>query len=357
MDAFGTTFTNGPYNAAYATLRSGLIAGNAPSYTASAVNLSNFGYQQWLFTNNYALNNPTWTPLLAEQLYSARQWALVKQWEINQEFGLEGMPTAVFPAAGAEPRAWFGGIPFLVSPHMIQIPPTSTGLSAGNATEVNAYLSLIWYMVQITLNDGNGLADTQDPIDWAYSEAFIENLAAVSGTPQAMLETFFVTKALQISQNNYEGTTNNATVGGPEIGTLGGWLVGAINLNILVNQADAAIWLNANGSNASYPTSSVLQDLVQAWFNKIQTFTPQQFYTGGWATKTDVPAAGAYWSPNWVDQVYYMIPRFTYLGVSSSLMTQVSAWAKTIWPNGNWAALNSSVCTNNGGMQITCTGD
>jgi hypothetical protein len=357
MDAFGAAFSNGPYAAAYPVLRSGLVAGSPAAYAASADNITAFIYQQWAFTNTYALNNPTWTPLLAAQLYSARLWAMIKLWEVNQEFGLEGMPTAVFPAAGAEPRAWYGGAPFLVSPHMIQIPTNSTGVGAGDPVKLNAYLSLVWYLVQMTLNDGNGLSNTQQPIDWAYSEAFIENLASVSNTPQAMLETFFVTKALQVSEHNYGGTPNNATVGGPEIGTLGGWLVGAINLNVLVNQSLSCIWLNPDGTTASYPTSSMLQGLVQAWFNKIKTFTPAQFYAGNWTTANAVPAPGAYWSPNWVDQVYYMIPRFTYMGVSPALMTQVSAWAKTIWPNGNWAALNNSVCTDTGGMQLSCTGD
>jgi len=209
----------------------------------------------------------------------------------------------------------------------------------------------------MTLNNGNGLSSTQSPIDWAYSENFIMNLASASGTPQAMLETFFLTKALQVSQNNYNDTPNNATVGGPEIGTSGGWLVGAVNLNVLVNQTFTSIWVNGNGTPASYPSSSMLQGLVQAWYNKIQTFKPQQFYNGGWTTAAAVPTAGAYWSPNLVDQVYYMIPRLIYRGVSPTLMSQVAAWAKTVWPNTNWAALTSVHCSDPGNLQIACVGD
>ena len=65
-----------------------------------------------------------------------------------------------------------------------------------------------------------------------------------------------------------------------------------------------------------------------------QTFSPQQFYTGGWASPLVNPLS---YAPDGAfgDQVWYMIPRFRFYGVNANLMGQVADWAKTIWPGAN----------------------
>src|SRR4029077_126059 len=101
-------------------------------------------------------------------------WQTVKLWEINQEFGLEGMPHAVFGSQSPSERAWYRDELFFTSPSMLKIPHPVPGI--GNGTDiVSLYESYTWYHTQLILNDGNGKAVGTTPIDWAYTEAFAYN--------------------------------------------------------------------------------------------------------------------------------------------------------------------------------------
>jgi len=86
--------------------------------------------------------------------------------------------------------------------------------------------------------------------------------------------------------------------------------------------------------------------IVQSWLQQASQFTPQQFYAGGWTTPTAVPVPGgnAYDGvfPDWV---WYMIPRFTFIGVDPSIVAQLAAWAQTIWPNADWTADLDATCS------------
>jgi hypothetical protein len=40
-----------------------------------------------------------------------------------------------------------------------------------------------------------------------------------------------------------------------------------------------------------------------------------------------------------------MIPRFSFIGVNSTLVTQLAQWAQTIWPDANWTADLNATCS------------
>ena len=107
-------------------------------------------------------------------MYSLSQWGLVKNWELNNQFQLEGLAQNIF-GSQADPRAWYSNQPFFVSPHELKMPTTGvTGLRNGSQADY-VYLSYIWYNLQLILNDSNGDYSYQFPIDWAYANGFVKD--------------------------------------------------------------------------------------------------------------------------------------------------------------------------------------
>ena len=104
VDAFGSTFTNSALNTMYPVVRAELVPNDPVTYAAHHGDLVGWLSNQTAFfaivrqpQSSTAWNNATYT----RSIYSVAQWMLVKTWEINQEYGLEGMPQAAF-GAGAE---------------------------------------------------------------------------------------------------------------------------------------------------------------------------------------------------------------------------------------------------------------
>ena len=112
-------------------------------------------------------------PVYDREIYSVAQWLMVKSWEINHEYGLEGMSKAVFGPQAAD-RAWYTDQAFFTSPQMLKIPSPAPGI--GNGTVLaHDYEAFIWYQTQLILNDGNGHAKGTNPIDWGYAMAYLVN--------------------------------------------------------------------------------------------------------------------------------------------------------------------------------------
>jgi hypothetical protein len=80
-----------------------------------------------------------WTPELAEGVYSAQLWQLVKTWEAMQENQLE---TA---------RRWSNAIPAATAPSAAGIPGGRNGM--GGSTLLNEYFSSAWYELQSILGE------------------------------------------------------------------------------------------------------------------------------------------------------------------------------------------------------------
>ena len=136
------------------------------------------------------IRDSAWSnPVYDRQIYSIAQWMMVKTWEINQEYGLEGMPQAAF-GPKAENRAWYSNLPFFTSPFMLKIPHTnSPGIGNGSSIAF-IYDSFIWYQTQLILNDGNGLAQGTWPIDWGYATSYLtDDLTWNSVTSHCLLYT------------------------------------------------------------------------------------------------------------------------------------------------------------------------
>jgi cytochrome c553 len=138
---------------------------------------------------------------------SMLHWNSVKQWELAQDFALEGNQQWFIGSVDAATGVWQGrgeahGWPFnsvsafFLAPHMIyQADTDSTGkvtrewINAWETDNVVAsyYRSNQWYQLQMSLNPGGQSDWVNFPMDWPYLTAFDDYLAQKVGsaTPAA----------------------------------------------------------------------------------------------------------------------------------------------------------------------------
>jgi hypothetical protein len=332
MDSFPTFLPSKAYTD-YVQLRTQLAPGTAAAYANAVVGTFN----NW-FGDTQAFLVPlqtgvTWTPTYANEIAGIAHWKLVKQWELNQDFGLESMASAIY-GAKANPRGWFGNQAFMTAVGMLHIP---SGMTANLTTAAWQYFDYVWYQLQLVLNDGQGKQSASSPIDYGYAEAGPKDLSLTTGnSPQASLELMWLVKALQ--ENTLIGT-------GPQGGYLFGFQPTATDPFPLVNGGWETDWT----SYASAQRVSLTTAFVQTWFAQIQTYTVAQFYAGSdgagrpWASATENPATDNS-NNTFGGRLWFTLPRLRFVGVSSALTTQIAAWAVKLFPGGNWAVNNAVVC-------------
>jgi hypothetical protein len=323
----------------YPLLRSQLAPGTPTAYLSSLQT-----FQQWYvhWTNfiwpktlpNY---NPPWNGNYTNNVYSTALWKNVKQWEVMQEFGLEGLNPALYGGQG-DPRGWYGNFPFIVSPNMLHIPVGTPGVDNGLTSTFN-YTAMIWYQMQIILNDSSRTQSGTSPIDYPYVYGFIKENSVYNSQPQAGLQLLWLVKALQQSETGV----------GPDVYGAG-WSFFTNDPSRLVHHDATWEWVAT-----PYATrSALMQAYLQVWFNKVQTFTTQQLYKGGWASPTYVPVPNAM-DGTLGDRVWYMIPLFQHFGVSPTLTGQIAAWAQNVWPLANWRATTTASCSLNTDGSTSCS--
>jgi hypothetical protein len=327
----------------YNLIRSMLVPGSASAYVAAEPEFMAWGgdYSAFIIPKN-SVAASTFTPTYVNQIYSTPLWLMVKNWEINQEFQLEGMANTVFPNPRAEPRAWISEFPFLSSPNMLHIPAGSAGLDNGTVQDWT-YLALIWYQEQLILNNSEYQQNGNSPIDWGYVYAFVKDLSQTDSLPQAGLLNLWMIKGLQISNNG---------IGPNLVGTGWNWLVADISRQ--VSPGERTVW---TGMPAATRTA-ISNGVVQGFLTEVQQFTAQQFIAAG-VSATRLPVPGQPDSPYFEDRVWYMISQFRYFGVSQTLIDQLASWAQSVWPLGNWSATASATCTANASdpTLINCSTD
>jgi hypothetical protein len=154
-------------------------------------------------------------------------------------------------------------------------------------------------------------------------------MAAMVG-PTTALHYEWETRALQI-QNNGRGPDDGGT----------GWQWWVTNLSSLIEPQSNTFIGEPQATRAA-----LAQGFLQSWLAAVSQFTPQQFYTGGYATAAQIPTPGinSIFDGKFIDTMFYTIPQLRYLGVNQTLINQVAAWAQTVWPLGNWAATTTATC-------------
>jgi hypothetical protein len=110
---------------------------------------------------------------------------------------------------------------------------------------------------------------------------------------------------------------------------------------MFIEQANQFEWPSVTPAQKT----ALMTGILSGWLAEVQQFTPQQFYTGGWASPTVNPVPLGNPNGQLGDWVWYVIPRFKYFGVDPTLVGQLAAWAQTVWPNANWTADLNATCS------------
>jgi hypothetical protein len=337
-DAFSVSFTGNALNTNYSLLRNMLRPNSATAYQRSLETfVAWFGAEQNFV--RLATANPNWNAKnLPAEVYSIGQWTMVKQWELNQEFGLEAMPQVPF-GAKANSRGWYGGQAFQTSPRMLKIP---SGFSVGHGSAAAfEYLGYVWYHTQLLLNDGQGQQRDNNPIDFAYAQNSPKDLSLLTGgSPTASLALLWSIKAVQ--ENTLKGK-------GPNFSSIFGFDPTSSS----PFQISIGSFVSSWSATSPSAEATLITGFVKAWLPEISSFTPAQFYAGKdgngrpWASPAENPATDSSFA-TFGGMIWYMLPRLRFLGVDADLTYQVSAWAQTVWPVGNWALSNSATCSSMG---------
>lgn len=330
VDAFGSTFTSSGLNTMYPKVRAELIPNDTTTYAAHHGDLVTWLSNQNSFFDivrasptSTEWNNATYT----RSIYSVGQWMLVKTWEINQEYGLEGMPQAAF-GPQAESRAWFANQPFFTSPQMLLIPQFAPGI--GNGTQdIHMYDAFAWYQLQLILNDGNGTASGTWPIDRGYSMSYILN---------------------GLTWNN-----QTAQVRIPMAGILMEWFAKVMQSGDIqdVQPFFLVNYPTPYSTFSDVSTSEKVQLMntwLTLWWEDVQHFTTAEFLTKVGATTTfNANSPGSF-----TGDLAWALPQLRYAGVESSLLSPIVSFVSGIWPGYNWASDLNAACAPGNGSTIIC---
>jgi len=333
MDAYGTAFTSSPAYTYYLQLRTVLKPNSTRAYGSALGGL----FDQWMQAVNEkfitSVEPQTYTQTTRQSVYSVALWQMVKQWELNQEFGLEAMPQVAY-GAKANVRGWYGSNAFNSSPNILHM---HAGPGLGNGSVVaETYLAFIWYQTQLILNDGQGKQGDNRPLDYGYVISMIgalSNAAAPATAPNAYLRTAWFVKCLQEETNSLASPDR-------------GWSVTWTTPEAMIDGAWARVWFGVPRSTMT----SLIQNYANVWFAQISHYTQAQFIAGGWATGTDDPGNNStnFFQTSAGGEIWWLLPWMRHYGIPASFTREVASWAAQIWPAGNWALNNAATCTPSG---------
>jgi hypothetical protein len=339
IDAFGAAFTEGPLYAGYLQARSDLQPGNAALYAQHKTDLLNFlsiplSVALFETIEPATLTDPAWqNPAIAESVWSFRLWGMVKLWEINHEYGLEdtAMASAAFssrataqgiPLSPANAnRAWYSNQPFMTSPSMSTIPHPNPGVDNGTLAAYS-YEMMVWYQLQLILNDGNGTYQGTWPFDAGYTINTINGpytWPTVTGAAGVYFE--WLVKILQ--NGNFQDSQPRFLV--------------------FMSTAVPASGLPLFEDLSPTQRSDFMNNWISIWLQKVQSMTQAQLFSHYTSAVFDPIAPGSFTG----DLASSLAP-LKYFGASPTLLNQVVAWASGIWPAHNWQGDLNKTCVVNG---------
>lgn len=149
-------------------------------------------------------------------------WRITKIWEMMQEFELEGESRSFF-GSQAHPRSWYSGEVFRAAPH----------LNNAQVKEASAFESMLWYQLQLVLNDSNRRMYDTHPIAYEYLQPFAKNWGGAGLPPSYSIMLLDKLKACESSADYQElqgprnGWYANLTV--PDVLFETGWVSSEID--------------------------------------------------------------------------------------------------------------------------------
>lgn len=315
-DAF-PGFDQSEWNQTYLKIRSILRPGQASTLLSIREIHGYWGTQRWNFVNNGLLSLPEGADKNRKH-YAAHLWQIVKRFELNQDFDLEGLIRA-WSGPQADDRAWISADAFGMSPVILKIPgPITPGLRNGAAETYN-YLAYVWYHLQLVTNHSQKVQENHDPIDWPYAYGSVLHMNRFRS--HGALFVLWLSKALQISENGIRPTDASK-----------GWRLDINNIFLSTEPDLASAWNDLSTEERR----ALFTVLWRNWLNKVRSFAPSEFVTGKQVNPSEVPSVPLYTQANRPSGVLNAIRVLKSYGVEPSLIREVADWAKAVWPNYNW---------------------
>lgn len=135
------------------------------------------------------------------------------------------------------------------------------------------------------------------------------------------------------------GLQTNHLQRSPSLGSLKGWSWNQQMIFMLT-------WSTKIYDGVSLSTQKALVNAaVGAWFDVAKSFTPAEYYTGGFTTSSEMPTSNIFDSNPalFSTTIRVTIPHLNYLGLDNTLAIEIADWAKTIWPNyPDWDLIKTS---------------
>jgi len=346
-DAFGDEFTNswfgafydghGLYQDPHGNIRA-LLNNPDPAAHQSLTNSPDaqiyhlLGYWSGSLQGDFAYKQQQkmsfkWTADFAAKMESVTKWRLVKDWELMQEYNLEGNAPAIFPTAPGAPtagenRSWLSESAFLVSPAFVSIPEDGT---LYNRLQYE-YLANTWYYLQIVLDSGNRHRDGWHPVDWGYAVGRDGDLSSVSGQPSTLRMTAMLIKGMQQSD------TNNT------VDTRQGWFphfAGDLRYFYWENAHPQLTAFSPDTATTNKIYGQIITAVAQAQFDKMKTHTPAEYLASTQGGESSV----VYGGDSLFNEEKETLVDLNALGIDKTLIRSRADWDKTVWSDFGWDSL------------------
>ena len=267
-------------------------------------------------------------------------WSAVKQWEVQQEFGLDGRARedGMYGPEFGEARSWVSQRRnvFDMAPH--RTAPNNSFFDFQTQL-VGKVRSTQWYQLQVVLNAGAREGYNLGPTDWNYQPNHIFDLARFDGPAQPVR---YAASHAKMHQYMYDGSVPGAR--GSTFGLRQVMPSRHLPDNSYWNGPDMTAGIRSallSGMHGMLAASLESRDL-DAW--------PRGDNASGNAlgplelTAETIPRdrVGRVCHAGNHDRCYYTaIPYLRDAGVTDEVLDRLIAWGEAAWPAGDWDALKT----------------
>ena len=272
----------------------------------------------------------------SDKKYAFAVWFAVKQWEIMQEFNLEGLGRQFYGINGRD-RQWFSNRHiFNISPHILGLLSGPPVTGDGNGLLTNAAFANLWYELQQQLNSGsrNAVQGGFGTIDWGYSNGLFGNIASATGFGEPTRATNFVLNSFEQADDGYGPDGRNGT---PDDNSWWGWDL----------RDSTATCIRATTDNWSElpDAAPLVQTIFQVWLEKIGSYSLDR-----WAKGTGQDPNSTFYRPD----ATYVLPASLYRPIwpqglaldigdlrtkyatHEAVLNAMADFGKGMWPLNNW---------------------
>lgn len=284
-------------------------------------------------------------------------------------------------------RQWFGDSyqVFEVPPHF-QASVKSEGANGnsysfkGQGDATGKYESTNWYQLQSIVNGGEGMMQQNSPIDYNYQNMFILKASSSSGLYEPM--RYYQTLNTMYRTKTWSGGGGPNTSRGFRIRVMGPWFFYGMTFRRDFEGFEEEEFPNLLNKFSSGLRVRVTNALLLQFLTEVEdgdADTDGNLYNEGLNKLYDKSNGSIYWQrytgsedasnklePKdileseirkgvdifdsdvigmWVDQFYYLIPKFYDLGVDDDIMERLVNWCAAAWPLINWDALRQNLST------------